>query len=171
MPTTNTTTCPGCGLHMPASESAHYDGYINASPECWSVYSEVLAVEYSDAVLFGQAHQFTVDAYAAQHPGGNHPEKSIAIHLAGLHLLLERDVAPERMPALRKHLADTVATWPHFPPPGDRGALTVFDVAMVDTPQEHVDMVQQWAASVWEAWSHHHAGVVAFVNDHFAFEE
>lgn len=171
MPTTKATTCPGCGLHMPASESAHYDGYINASPECWSVFSEVLAVDYSNPVVFGQVHQLTVDAYAAQHPGGNHPDKSIDIHLAGLHLMLDRDVAPERMPALRQRLADTVHTWPHFSPPADRSALTVFDVAMVDTPQEHTDMVRRWAASVWAAWSHHHADIVAFVDDHLAFEE
>lgn len=165
------TTCPGCGLQMPASESAHYDGYINASPECWSVFSEVLAVDYRNPVVFGQVHQLTVDAYAAQHPGGTHPDKSIDIHLAALYLMLDRNVAPERMPAIRRRLADTVESWPHFPPPGDRGALTVFDVAMVDTPQEHVAIVRQWAVSVWEAWSEHHAGIARFVNRHLAFEE
>lgn len=165
------TICPGCGLEMPASDSAHYDGYINASPECWSVFSEVLAVDYSNAVVFGQVHQLTVDAYAAQHAGGDHPDKSVDIHLAALYLMLERALAPERMPALRKRFADTVESWPHFPPPRDRGTTTVFDVAMVDTPEEHVTMVQQWAASVWDAWSEHHAGIVAFVNDHLGYEE
>ena len=76
-------TCPGCGLRMPVSEGAAYDGYYNTSPECWSVYTEVLGAEYSNPVLFGQVHQLTVDTYAVQHPGGLHPDKSIAIHLAG----------------------------------------------------------------------------------------
>lgn len=57
-------TCPGCGLTMPGSDTAAYEGDYNTSPECWSVYAEVLAEEYSNSVLYSQVHQLTVDTYA-----------------------------------------------------------------------------------------------------------
>jgi hypothetical protein len=34
------TTCPGCGLQLPAS-GVPWDLRRNASPECWQLYGEV----------------------------------------------------------------------------------------------------------------------------------
>ena len=79
--------CPGCGLEMPISQR-DYDRKFYASAECWSVFEEVLAAEFQSAVLFGQVHQLTVDTYAVQHAGGHHPDKSVCVHLVGLHLVL-----------------------------------------------------------------------------------
>jgi hypothetical protein len=163
-------TCPGCGLRIPISERAAYDGYYNTSPDCWSVYTEVLGAEYSDAVLFGQVHQLTVDTYAVQHPGGPHPDKSIAIHLAGLHLVLDRDFPPPNVPRLLQRLAGSVQAWPHFPPPADLGSLTVLDVALADSAQGHLDTVRRWAGSVWGAWSQYHAQVADLVRQHLVHE-
>lgn len=112
--------------------------YINSSPECWSLYGEVLAVEYQDMLLMRRAHQLTVDAYAAHHPGGSHPDKSIAIHLVGLHLALERGTAHTALPQVRKALADAAPNWPHLKPPTDRGDITVFDVAKTSSSAEHI---------------------------------
>ena len=87
------TICRGCGLKMPArTTSSTSRGYYNTSDECWDLYTEVLGTEYSNAVLFGQVHQLTVDAYAVQHAGGPHPDKSFAIHLYGLYLALEKGI-------------------------------------------------------------------------------
>ena len=47
---------PGCRLAMPRDARATYSGYYNCSAECWSVYTEVLEREYSNAVLFGQVY-------------------------------------------------------------------------------------------------------------------
>ncbi len=57
----NRIICPGCRLGMPKRHTLTAHGYYNATPECWSVYTEVLASEYSNGVLFGQVHQLTVD--------------------------------------------------------------------------------------------------------------
>ena len=57
---------------MPEDPAANYRAYFNASPECWSVFTEVLGSEFSSALLFGQVHQLTVDTYAVQHAGGKH---------------------------------------------------------------------------------------------------
>jgi hypothetical protein len=54
--------CPGCGLRMPRSRDAAYDGYFSTSPECGSVFTEVLGMEFGDTALSGRVHQLTVDA-------------------------------------------------------------------------------------------------------------
>jgi hypothetical protein len=130
------------------------------------VYTEVLGSEFSNAMLFGQVHQLSVDTYAVQHAGGAHPDKSIAIHLCGLHLVLERGMAPTKVPGLLQRLAETVQVWPHFPPPTDRGTLTVLDVALSDSVQAHIETVQAWAGMVWGAWSPHHTKVAGLVSGH-----
>ena len=150
--------CPGCGLEMPHDEHAPDDGYFNCSRECWSVCTEVLAKEFSNAVLFGQVHQMTVDAYAVQHAGGPHPDKSIAVHLVGLHLVLDESVRPTDVPPKLQRLASRIERWPHFEPPASNGPLTVFDVAVA---ADHAAMVRQWAMQVWNAWSTHHRAIAA----------
>src|SRR3954470_7209248 len=116
--------CPGCGLNMPARSTDRYDGYYNASPGCWSVYTEVLAVEYGNAVLFGQVHQLTVDTYAVQHAGEPHPDKSVDVHLFALHLGLVKGIRSPSIPPLMQRLATEIEVWPHFEPPTDTGPLT-----------------------------------------------
>ena len=147
-------TCPGCGLEMPLSARS-YDRKFHASAECWSVFEEVLAVEFQNAVLFGQVHQLTVDAYAVQHAGGRHPDKSVCVHLVGLYLMLERGIAPMEVPPFLQHVASR-GSWPHLDPPEARATLTVYDVALTETPQTHASVVRDWAAQVWMAWSPHH---------------
>ncbi|MFQ5668736.1 MAG: DUF5946 family protein [Candidatus Binatia bacterium] len=147
-------SCPGCGLEMPLSQRIH-DRKFHASAECWSVFEEVLAAEFQNAVLFGQVHQLTVDAYCVQHAGGNHPDKSVCVHLVGLHLMLERGAAPMDVPPQLQRLASRTS-WPHLDPPGDRASLTIFDVAFADSPRTHAQRVRDWATQVWQAWSPHH---------------
>jgi len=158
-----TTVCPGCGLEMPRSDST-YDRKFNASAECWSVFEEVLAREFQNAVLFGQVHQLTVDAYAVQHAGGRHPDKSVSIHLVGLLLALEQGVAPVKIPPLLQRLAGR-GHWPHLAPPGGRASLTVHDVATAGSAEVHAARVREWAAEVWRAWSPHHAAARGLAGD------
>ena len=153
---------------MPVSETASYEGYYNTSPECWSVYTEVLGAEFSNAFLFGQVHQLTVDSYAVQHAGGKHPDKSVVIHLAGLYLILDRGVRPPNVPKLHQRLAGAVKNWPHFPPPADTGSVTVFDVALSGSAEEHIKTAREWAALVWKGWSAHHSEVAGLVDRYLA---
>ena len=139
---------------MPASERS-YDRKFHASAECWSLFEEVLAAEFQNPVLFGQVHQLTVDTYAVQHAGGRHPDKSVCIHLVGLHLMQERGVAPVKVPPLLQRIARRTS-WPRLAPPDGRALLTVQDVALADSPQTHALRVREWAAQVWQLWSPHH---------------
>ena len=157
--------CPGCGLETPVSERG-YDRKFNASAECWSLFEEVLAAEFQNPVLFGQIHQLTVDTYAVQHAGGQHPDKSVCLHLVGLYLMLERDISPVKVPPLLQRLSNR-AIWPHLDPPEKRASLTVHNVALADSPPTHAQRVREWAAQVWRAWSQHHNVIREVTKDLF----
>ena len=144
---------------MPVRSSAGYDGYFHTSPECWQVFTEVLASEYSNAVLFGRIHQLTVDTYAVQHAGGRHPDKSVGIHFAGLYLMLAQGASPTDVPRLHQRLAERVDQWPHFEPPSRKVALTILDIALSATAEDHVRLVRDWAHEVWDAWAQHHSEI------------
>ena len=146
--------CPGCGLEMPRSERS-YGRKFHASAECWSLFEQVLAAEFQNPVLFEQVHQLTVDSYAVQHAGGQHPDKSVCIHLVGLYLVLERGVAPVKVPPLLQRLASR-ANWSHLDSPDERASLTVHDLALADSHEMHALRVRAWAADVWRTWSVHH---------------
>ena len=155
------TACPGCGLTLPES-AAVYDRKFHASAECWAVFEEVMAVEFQDATIFGRAHQITVDAYAVQHAGGRHPDKSVFIHLVGLYLAIERGVTPGEIAPRLQRFASGRSFWPHFEVPSQRPQLTIQDVALALGDREtHVEKVKAWGRNVWECWSPHHAAVRA----------
>jgi hypothetical protein len=122
----------------------------------------VLGAEFGDAILFGQVHQLTVDTFAVQHAGGRHPDKSVAIHLAGLYLMLERGVRPTGVPPLFQKLAATISDWPHFSPPDVDWPATVWDVALAGSAEEHAARSREWAETVWRGWSAHHDAIAEF---------
>lgn len=146
---------------MPADPRATYDGYFNCSPECWSIFTEVIGREFSNAVLFGQVHHLTVEAYAVQHAGGPHPDKSVDVHLAGLYLMIERNIPPSLVAPYMQQLADRVHDWPHLEPPSVEWPLTIFDVAMAD---DHIAAVRNWSAGVWAGWGGHREAIAALVS-------
>lgn len=163
--TVQETICPGCGLRMPARKTTTTSrGYYNVSDECWDLYTEVLGTEYSNAFLFGQVHQMTVDSYAAQHAGGPHPDKSVDVHLVGLYLSLQKGIRSPYIPPLLQRLVAAIEVWPHYEPPTERAAITVFDVAFCDATEDHVRVVKDWAEAVWASWSKYHSEVARLVS-------
>lgn len=165
------TICPGCGLRMPARKTTTTSrGYYNVSDECWDLYTEVLETEYSNAVVFGQVHQSTVDSYAVQHAGASHPDKSLAVHLFGLYLALEQGIRSPYIPPLLQRLVAAIDVWPHYEPPAEKVALTVFDVAFCDSGEDHIRVVREWAKAVWNSWSQHHAEVATLISHHLGMD-
>jgi hypothetical protein len=162
------TTCPGCGLELPASGST-WDPRRNASPECWQLYGEVQGFELRHLDLVRDCHQLAVDAYAAQHAsrdiGGDVPPISIAYALVGLHLGLDRRVSGIEVRAAHRRMGKPDASWPRLAAPDHIGTVTVFDVAaagtMVGSVAGHAKAVRAWAADVWQAWALQHAAVAA----------
>lgn len=142
---------------MPRRPGVLNTSYFHASPECWTVFGEVLAAEYSNAVLFGQVHQITVDAYAAQHAGGQHPDKSVGIHLCGLYLVFVKDARPMAVAPMLHEIANSVVAWPEFPRPTATASHTILAVALCAGDWEtHVSTVREWALDVWRSWQPQH---------------
>jgi hypothetical protein len=161
----STRACPGCGLELAISELP-YDRKFNASPECWAVFEGVIAAEFQDPALFGRVHQLTVDAYAVQHAGGRHPDKSVDVHLVGLYLVLDKGVAPAAVPPRLQKLAGAITAWPHFDVPAERARLTVGDVERAaGAVEQHARLAREWASAVWRCWREHHPAVRALASD------
>lgn len=156
---------------MPRHAGAVYDRGFNASAECWEVFTEVIGKEFSNVLLFGQVHQLTVDAYAAHHTGGNHRGKSVMVHLSGLYLALERELRSTAVTPLLQQLGNTVRVWPPLPPCTEKAELTIFDVALAQSIEEHVKVTRAWAESVWGLWRPHHTEIRDFVCGHIDLEE
>ncbi|MEA2437498.1 MAG: hypothetical protein QOF65_2054 [Thermoleophilaceae bacterium] len=156
--------CPGCGAVLPEIEGPTHD-YIGASAACWARYGELLVREFGE-LRNPEIHRLSVDTYAVQHPGI--PERraiqSVAVHLMGLSLVLERGWPPHRATA---HLGRLVqrARPDWLEPPRPNGTLTV-EHPLTDTAQNHADRVREWAENVWQAWSPHHARVNAWLDSY-----
>lgn len=156
-------SCPGCGVRLPHTGGPTHR-YIGASPGCWAAFGEVSEKEYGD-FRYARVHGLTVDAYCAQHPGVLSPQagRSVAVHLVGLCLQMERDLGPEELYAAHKRVSSLAKerkrgiSW--LDPPDLLVAHTILYVLDAEGPEEHADRVREWARSVWEAWAPHHETV------------
>ena len=164
------TTCPGCGLQLPAS-GLPWDRRRNASPECWQLYGEVQGFELRHLKLVRDLHQLTVDAYAAQHAPrevGDVPPISVAYALVGLHLALDHGVSGIEIRAAHQRMGKPDPSWPRLPTPERTGGMTVFEVAaagaMIGSVAGHAEAVRAWATAVWQAWAAQHARVAALAD-------
>src|SRR5437867_8062467 len=111
-------TCQGCGAQVPdMPETRVRAAYVGSAPGCWQLYTDLLAREYSD-IRYAPAHQLTVDTYMVQHPGepARRSAQSVAIHLVGLCLMLERGRTPAELPGLRKRVVERHEIFPWLTP-------------------------------------------------------
>ncbi len=155
------TSCPGCGVDLPADDSLPALSRYKASPECQQLYGEVTAYTFQHQIQLGWWHQTCVDAYAAQHSGPEMAAITIAFALSGLYMVLERGFSGYQVRDAHTYLASRVDSWPRFSPPDSVGELTILDVALASSVEEHSCLVQRWARSVWTAWQHVHDEVAA----------
>jgi hypothetical protein len=148
--------CIGCGAPVPKKNGPSHE-YIGASPGCWELFAELLAKEYEE-YNYPPVHRVTVDTYAAQHPGS--PSKksiqSVAIHLIGLHLMLDLNFEAHQATQLLNQAAESSQEYVWLEPPQPLGSLTILDVQGADNIKEHTDRVHVWGHTVWQAWQPHH---------------
>jgi hypothetical protein len=155
-----TQTCAGCGLVLPSSDGPTH-AYIGASPACWALYGKLSAAPFA-RTLGSRSRRLADDAYAVQHPGA--PDRrcvqSVAVHLMGLCVLLERDGEERRLvPVLGKMPARRTVDLHWLEPPARNGRLTVADAIEGGFGEGHGDAVEAWARDVWRAWRPHHPTV------------
>ena len=111
-------------------------------------------------------HRMSVDAYAVQHPGRPEPRaiRSVAVHLMGLCLVIERGFPPQ---AATSHLGGLVerARPEWLDPPHPNGSLTVAH-PLAAPPADHAARVREWAEDVWRAWHAHHPTLHAWLDSY-----
>ena len=132
------------------------------------MHGEVEGFELAHLELAGRFHQLTVDAYGAQHSGGDGRGIRIAYSLVGLHLALDRGWSSVAVRTAHQGMGRPQASWPAFTRPPGVGDLTVLDVAAagarVGSVSGHADAVQRWAGAVWTAWAPWHEEVAALTD-------
>jgi uncharacterized protein DUF5946 len=154
------TTCPGCGIALPA-HSGPTHAYVGASPACWQLYARLCADPYSrrDGT---RLRRLVVDTYAAQHPGikRRRAMQSVAVHLMGLCVLLERDGEARRLsPVLGRMPARKTMDLHWLTPPDLTRCRTAADVLAAGPADDYATSAEAWAKSVWAAWRPHHETV------------
>jgi hypothetical protein len=158
------TTCRGCGVVLPGSENEP-SPRPNASAACWRLYGEVIGYELAHVAELGLFHQLMVDTYAAQHAGGRASALNVAFAVIGLYLALEMGWSGDRVRDAHRFLANRFRTWPSLEPPPDGAGLTVIDVAMAGSAQEHGERIEAWALSVWRRWQPLHGAVAELISE------
>jgi hypothetical protein len=163
-PRPESSLCPGCRLRLPAS-GLSWDPKQFASPECWQVYGEVQGFELAHLELSGRLHQLTVDAYGAQHSGGDGRGIRIAYSLVGLYLALDLGWSGLAVRKAHQRMGRPQPDWPAFVRPRESRSPTVFDVALEGVREGsvggHAAAVQRWSAAVWADWESLHPEVAA----------
>ena len=158
--------CPGCGQLFPDIEgpNARYPGA--AIPGCWAAFGEIIAKEFQD-YRYGSLHRMTVDAYMLQHPGIEDPRtiQSVHVHLIALALFFDRGMQNDKVThVLGRYSEKNKPDFYWLEPPVQRGDITVLDVVKAHTPEEHLQLVQDWARSVYEAWSDYHDVIFGWID-------
>ncbi len=149
--------CPGCGARF-----ADIDGpvhrYMQSSQGCWHAFGQVLAREYANPALL-DVHRLSVDSYAVQHPGGSSRQavQSVGLHLARLCLFLEHGLSAQEANASMLRIGKLKQSMIYLTRPKSLGVVTVATVLAADSDQQHVERVNTWARSAWQAWAEHHA--------------
>ena len=110
-------------------------------------------------------HQHVVDAFAAQHATEDSKPIGVAFALIGLYLHVERGCSGREVQQAHVRLGRRRRTWPIFDPPPTRGEMTIADVLDAAPGGKRDRAIDDWCASVWEAWSGSHARVIALVDE------
>ncbi len=161
-------SCLGCGALFPPQDGVTH-AYMASSPACFAAFNQILAAEYSSALLMG-VHRFTVDTWAVQHPGDPSDRRavqSVGLHLARLCLQLACPISPAETNAAMLDFARHKKTLePLAPPRAFR--MTAADVAPFAGTQQHAQKVRTWAQLTWEDWAEHHGYIRAWLSRHCA---
>jgi hypothetical protein len=110
-------------------------------------------------------HQHVVDAFAAQTADGETKPIKLAFALIGLYLHLEKGFSGRDVQHAHQLLARKKRSWPAFPLPKDRGALTAKEVMATEPGAERDAAIDQWCASVWNAYQTSHDIVKVLIPD------
>jgi hypothetical protein len=139
--------------------------YVGASPACWRLYGQASTLSWGrpEALPLGR---LLVNTYGAQHPGTRQVRavQSVAVHLMGLCMLLERGEEPKILYVRDRKPARRTLDLHWLAPPSPIGSLTVRDAVAARGPDEHAASVEAWARDVWAAWDPHHMTIRSWLD-------
>jgi hypothetical protein len=150
------TACPGCRAVLPAVKGPTH-AYMVASPACWALYRRLSTPPFARR-QGTRLRRLVEDAYAVQHPGAHDRRalQSVAVHLMGLCVLLERADEPRKLvPVLGRMPARKPLDLHWLDPPARNGKITAAAVLAAGFEAEHGPSVEAWARDVWAAWAAH----------------
>jgi hypothetical protein len=110
-------------------------------------------------------HQHVVDAFAAQRATEESKPIGVAFALIGLYLHVERGRTGREVQQAHMRLGRRRRQWPTFDLPPTRGEITIHDVVAVTPGPERDRAIDDWCASVWQAWSGSKERVVALLRE------
>jgi hypothetical protein len=156
--------CPGCGLA--GDGDGQTDPYGGASPACWAIFQQALVRDYGE-FRYPVVHRLIVDAYMAQHPGYATPagRRSVAVHLVGLCLTLERGLDETRSRRIMNGVFPGKPDLAPLAPVPALGEITVASMTGAVDLDAHVTRGRAWAEAVWRAWAPFHPRVRAWADD------
>jgi hypothetical protein len=111
-------------------------------------------------------HQYIVDAYAVQHADEKSKPIKVPFALVGLYLHIEKHYSSKEVQKVHMRLAKKKQQWPVFDLPAYRGSIGVSHVLRAKPGPERDRAINEWSASVWEAWSESHAKVADLVQSY-----
>ena len=114
----------------------------------------------------GFIHQHVVDAWAAQHADEQTKPIGLAFALVGLCLHVERGFSGREVQRVHMKLGRRRQSWPSFPLPSERGAVTAVQVMAAPAGPERDQAIDAWCVSVWEAFSDSRRAVVELLRHH-----
>jgi hypothetical protein len=104
-------------------------------------------------------HQYAVDAFTAQQATEETKPIATAFALIGLYLHIEKGYTGRQVQLAHMQMAKTRKLWPSFVPPSERGSVTVADALSSPAGTERDRRIDEWCASVWQAWRDSHQQV------------
>ncbi len=111
-------------------------------------------------------HQHVVDARRAQLADASTKPLGLAFALIGLYLHLERGFSGRQVQKAHMQLVRRSKSWPTFPLPRERGAVTACEVMAAPPGPERERAIDAWCAAVWEAYRESHHGVAELLARH-----
>lgn len=111
-------------------------------------------------------HQHVVDAQAAQEADAQSKPIKVTFALVGLYLHLEQGLDGRAVQRAHMALARTGRSWPTWPLPDERGAMTAADVLAHPPGTERHQAIDDWCRAVWAAYAscHEAVAVIARLN-------
>jgi hypothetical protein len=132
--------CLECGLRSAAG-----------APNCAELRDLLFARDFEQPALYAKHHRLAIDCYCVQHSPYVLSAKSLAAHLCGLCVALERGNDRELIDGIQRWLSSNPAIEkPQLP--AKRGELTIADVSEIADPDSYGVAVNAWARSSWSAY-------------------